>query len=320
MGILKLITGKKLFLIQKPMMSVCYALTPIVLFSIYLFGWRSLFLILVILFCGIASEAVFTLRHGNPVTSAVFVTCMIFSLSLPPTVPFWMAIVGIITGVVFGKMVFGGFGRNVFNPAMVGRCFIYIAFPAELTNHWVKPIWGGLGGFASWTTPVDAVTGATPLGLYKEGITTDLFDLFIGNVSGSMGETSAILIILGGMYLIIKKAASWELALSCIMGGVAVSYATGLLISSPVPLLLHTLCSGAFLFGAAFVVTEPVSGAKSRTGKWIYGFFVGALTIILRQFSNFIEGIMFSVLLMNAFVPLIDHTVSRFKKPERNAK
>ena len=122
---------KKYFLTQKVMIRVSLSLIPLVLFSVYLFGWRALCITLAILVFGIATEAHFTVREGKPVTSAILVTCLIYSLSLPPTIPFWMAVLGIIVGVTLGKMVFGGFGLNIYNPAMVGRCFIYIAFPRE---------------------------------------------------------------------------------------------------------------------------------------------------------------------------------------------
>ena len=135
------------------MIQVCYALMPLVAASVYFFGWRVLALAAVVLLFGIATEALFVFRKGKPVTSAVLVTCLIFSLSLPPTLPFWMAVIGIVVAVALGKMAFGGFGMNVFNPAMVGRCFIYITFPASMTNTWALPF-QGLGGFNFW--------GATP--------------------------------------------------------------------------------------------------------------------------------------------------------------
>lgn len=303
----------KLFLKQKVMLRVCYALTPLVLASVYLFGRRSLALVLVSLVFGIATEALFTWNQGKPVTSAVFVTSLIFALSLPPTTPLWMAVVGIVAGVALGKMVFGGFGRNVFNPAMMGRCFIYVTFPMELTNQWVEPVLGGAAGFSRWSILPDAATTATPLAALRQGVDVPLEKMFFGFTSGSLGETSAFLILLGGIYLIYTKAASYRLALSCLMGGIALS---GLLHGLGVPAVpspLRTLVSGSFLFGTVFVVTEPISGAKTNAGQWIYGFLIGALTIALRGYSNFSEGIMFSVLIMNAFVPILDRTVEQLK-------
>jgi Na+-transporting NADH:ubiquinone oxidoreductase subunit B len=302
---------KRLFLMQKVMLRVCYAVLPLVFASVYLFGWRSLALVAVVLGFGIATEGLFTLRQGKPITSAVFVTSLIFSLSLPPMVPFWMAVVGIVAGVALGKMVFGGFGQNVFNPAMVGRCFLYVTFPIEMTNQWAGPVWGGAAGFGRWSLSPDAVSQATPLVELRKGLSVPLEHLFLGNTAGSLGETSALLILLGGIYLIYKKAAPWRLAASCLIGGILVSTFLHSFGIAAVPSALVTLLSGSFLFGSVFVVTEPISGAKTEYGQWIYGFMVGGLTVVLRGFSNFPEGVMFSVLIMNAFVPLIDQTVRR---------
>ncbi|UCF56455.1 MAG: RnfABCDGE type electron transport complex subunit D [Deltaproteobacteria bacterium] len=309
-----------MFLMQKAMLRVCYALIPLVLASIYLFGWRSLVLIGIVFAFGIATEAIFAFRQRKPLTSAVFVTCLIFSLSLPPTLPFWMAIIGIVVGVAIGKMAFGGFGQNVFNPAMVGRCFLYITFPIEMTNTWTEPMWGGMGGFASWSTPADAITQATPLLALQKGVAISLQKLFLGNTPGSFGETSALLIFLGGAYIIYKKAAPWRLALSCLLGGMILSgilRGTGF---SNIPSPIYTLLSGSFLFGTAFVVTEPISGAKTKAGQWVYGFMIGGLTIVLRGFSNFSEGIMFSVLIMNAFVPILDQIVRKIQSSKRGSQ
>jgi Na+-transporting NADH:ubiquinone oxidoreductase subunit B len=268
--------------IQKGMMQVCYALAPCALASVYLFGWRALAILAVTLIVGIGTEALFTLREGKPVTSA--------------------------------KMAFGGFGRNIFNPAMAGRCFLYVTFPVQMTNRWAEPLAGGAAGFASWTVPPDAVTRSTPLGALRAGESLPLSDLFFGFTGGSLGETSALLVLLGGIYLLVRKVAPWRIALSCLAGGLAVSVAAGALGHPAIPGPLATLLSGSFLFGTMFVATEPISGARTREGQLIYGFFIGALTVVLRGFSNFPEGIMFSVLMMNAAVPLLDRGVQSIKK------
>ncbi len=304
---------KKLLLAQKPMLQVGYALIPLVLASIYLFGWRALALLGMVLFFGTATEAMFTYPKGKPVTSAVLITCAIFTLSLPPTIPFWMAIIGIVTAVALGKMVFGGFGQNVFNPAMVGRCFIYITFPVQMTNRWMEPIWGGLGGFAFWSAPLDTMTRATPLVVLRQGGFFSWKDLLLGNTSGSLGETSAVLILVGGLFIIAKKAASWRLAASCVSGGILSSGILRWAGFESIPSPLATLLAGSFLFGSFFVVTEPISGAKTKMGQWVYGFLVGAMIVVLRGFSNFSEGVMFSVLIMNAFVPILDQTIKWFQ-------
>jgi Na+-transporting NADH:ubiquinone oxidoreductase subunit B len=307
---------KKLQL-QRPMLRVSYALIPQVLASVYLFGWRSLAVTLLVLLVGVFTEGLFTITKGKPITSAVFVTCLIFSLSLPPTIPFWMALVGIAVGVTLGKMVFGGFGQNVFNPAMVGRCFIYITFPLQMTNQWIEPFKGGWAGFSAWSQSADALTLATPMVVFKEGGSIPLLSLFLGNTSGSMGETSALLIILGGLYIIYKKAAPWRLALSCLLGGIVLSSLLSISGQESVSFPWIALLSGSFLFGSFFVVTEPISGAKTNAGQWIYGFMIGGLTMVLRRYSNFPEGIMFSVLIMNAFVPLIDQIVRKRQQPKK---
>jgi Na+-transporting NADH:ubiquinone oxidoreductase subunit B len=308
---------QKPFLVQKVMLRVCYALMPLVLAAVYLFGWRALALVLVSLLFGVATEGAFTWREGKPITSAVFVTCLIFALALPPATPFWVAVVGIVAGVVFGKMIFGGFGQNVFNPAMVGRCFIYVTFPVQLTAQWFEPVPNASGGFGTWSVMPDAVTAATPLQEMRQGMGVPLEDLFFGFTSGSLGETSAVLILLGGIYLLYTKAASYRLAFSCLLGGIALSgILHGLGAATVLPPLFSVL-SGSFLFGTVFVVTEPISGPKTPIGQWIYGFMVGAITIALRGFSNFSEGIMFSILIMNAFVPILDRVVRQIKAPKR---
>jgi Na+-transporting NADH:ubiquinone oxidoreductase subunit B len=309
---------EKKILIQKPMLWVCYALIPLVLASVLFFGWRSFVLTLVIFIFGILTEALFTFSRGKPVTSAAFVTCLIFSLSLPPTVPFWMAIIGICVGVALGKMVFGGFGQNIFNPAMVGRCFLYVTFPVYMTYKWVSPLWDGVWGFTYWTAPADAVTKATPLIELRQGASLPWRELFFGDVPGSLGETSALLILIGGLFILYKKAASWRLVLSSLSGGLVLCVILRILGFDNIPAPLPTLFAGSFLFGCFFVVTEPISGTKTRPGQWIYGFLIGGLVVVLRGFSNFSEGVMFSVLFMNAFSPLIDQTVRQVQNRKKN--
>lgn len=310
---------KKIFLAQKPMFRVCYALAPLVGASVWFYGWRSLLVSAIVLAAGTATEAAFSLRQGGQVTSAVFVTCLIFSLSLPPTLPLWMAVLGIVVAVSIGKMAFGGFGRNVFNPAMAGRCFLYITFPVQMTNTWAEPFTLPPAGLSAWSVPADAITRATPLIKIKEGIEVPLSDLFWGSTSGSLGETSAFLILLGAAYIIYKKAAPWRLALSCLAGALLISPFVHPAGSFRLFHLLELLLSGSFLFGAAFVVTEPVTGPKTSHGQWIYGFVIGGLTVVLREYSNFSEGLMFAVLLMNAAVPILDRGVkylsSRLAQP-----
>ncbi len=304
----------KRFLVQPVMMRVVLGLIPCLFGAVLFFGMRALVITAVVLVAGVLTEAAFTVRQGKPVTSAVLVTGLIYALSLPPTVPLWIAVVGIVFGVVFGKMAFGGFGYNIYNPAMVGRCFVYISFPIALTTGWVSPFQGLFQGFVSWLPPVDAVTAATPLRLIHAGQAVPLKPLLWGNVSGSMGETSAVLIALGGAYILSKKAAQWRLAASCLLGAFLTAAILFMLKVPGIPDPITFMAAGSLLFGAFFVVTEPISGPKTKPAQWIYGMAIGALTIVLRRWSNFPEGIMFSVLFMNTFVPLLDRGVQYVQK------
>ena len=310
---------EKKFMKQKAMLTVVYGMLPCLAGSLYFFGWRSALLLAVILVFGLATEAVFTYRDGKPISQAVLVTCLIFHLSLPPTIPIYMAIIGIVFGVAIGKMVFGGFGKNLFNPAMVGRCFLYINFPFAMTGSWVEPWWGGAGGLLGWTPGADAITRATPLVALRQGLDVDWLSLFWGNVGGSLGETSALLIILGGAYIVYKKVASYRLVFSCLLGGLLMSaalWAAG--VTGAMPPWVN-LVAGSFLFGVMFIVTEPVSGPKKPAAQWTYGFMTGGLIMVLRTFSNFPEGVMFAVLIMNAFGPWLDNLAAALKKKPQKA-
>ncbi len=304
--------GKKRFLVQPMMVHVCYGLAPCLAASVFFFGVRSLVLLLMVTAAAVIAEGLFTLKQGKPITSAVLVTSLIYTLSLPPTIPFWMALVGILFAVVFGKMVFGGFGFNAFNPAMAGRCFIYIAFPTAMTNKWVEPFSQFPGGFLHWTPSVDAVSRATPLQVLAEGGNVSTEGLFWGTVSGSLGETAAWLILIGGAYIIFKKSAPWRLAVSCLLGAAIVSillWWAGVNVQDP----LTSMLAGSFLFGAFFVVTEPITGPKTKPAQWIYGFIVGGLCMTFRAYSSFAEGFMFSVLFMNTFAAVMDIAVKELQ-------
>jgi len=313
---------KDFFQKQKMMTRVLLSLLPVLLLSVYFFGLRTLVLLSVVTVTGILCEyGIMRLINGDKakVSEALLVTCLLFTLTLPPSVPFWVAAVGIAFGVVFGKCVFGGFGKNIFNPALVGRCLIYVSFPAHMTIAWAKPYTGLLGGFVKWSSGVDAVTSATPMILFnKEGIVTDYLKLFLGNVAGSLGETSALIILIAAVYLIVTKTASWKIIVSClasftILGSIL--YLTGVIATDP----LFSILSGGFLFAAVFMATDPVSAPKQNTSKYIYGILIGLIAMIIRAFALFTEGIMFAILIVNAFVPLIDRNI-RILKDRRNAR
>ncbi len=302
------------------MTRVLISLLPLLLASVYLFGLRTLVLLSVVTITGIVSEyVIMRLINGDKakVSEAVLVTCLLYTLTLPPSVPFWIAALGIAFGVVFGKCVFGGFGKNIFNPALVGRCFIYVAFPAHMTITWAQPYTGLLGGFVKWSSGVDAMTSATPMILLgKEGIVTDYLRLFLGNISGSLGETSALLILLAGIYLIVTKTASWKIIVSSLVTFAVFSsilYFTGVIEADP----LFSILSGGFLFATVFMATDPVSAPKQELSKYIYGVLIAIVAMIIRAFSLFTEGIMFAILIVNAFVPLIDRNIKILKSKKK---
>ncbi|HSK69129.1 MAG TPA: RnfABCDGE type electron transport complex subunit D, partial [Candidatus Limnocylindria bacterium] len=259
------------------------------------------------------------------VSEAVFVSSALFTLSLPPMTPAWIAVVGIVVGIVFGKMVFGGFGRNVFNPALVARCFIYVAFPAAMTVTWSQPFLSLPGGFAAFQPAADAITAATPIITFNTTrAMAPLQDVFLGFVNGSLGESSALHILLGGAYLLIRKVASWKLMLSTVIGGLALSavlYYAGVAGPEGRPLAppLFTLLSGGFLYGAVYMITDPVSAPKDSTSQWIAGLLVGMVTVVIRSFALFTEGIMFAILIVNSLTPLIELKVRDWKNRGKGA-
>lgn len=307
----------KRVLIQKPMIGVLYALIPAAMFGIYNFGYRAALVIAVSFLFGFAAEAAFTYRQGKPVTSAVFVTCMLYALILPPSTPIWIVAVGIVFAVVFGKMVFGGFGQNPYNPAMTGRVFVYISFPLALTNHWNQAVDYFPRGLDRWL--VDAMTGATPLVAAESGQPIAWWKAFVGFSGGSIGETSFVLLALGGAYIIYKKWAAWQTVLSTTLFAVVpqtVFYLTGVSQVHPIYMVL----TGGFGLGVFFMVTDPVSSSRTPLGKWIFGAIVGITTVVIRTFGNFAEGFMFAILMGNTFAPIIDHTINERKKAKKAAQ
>lgn len=316
---------KKLFTKQKMMRQVLISLIPIALMAVFLFGWRIIFLGLIVTLAAIISEYLVMRtinKEKTKVSEAVLVTSALFTLSLPPQTPVWVAVIGIVFGVVFGKSVFGGFGRNIFNPALVARCFIYVAFPTQMTMQWAKPFLSLPGGFASFyplTLAADAFTQATPIITFNStGATAPLLRLFLGLIPGSAGETSALLILIAGVILSVKKTASWQIIVSTILSGLAFSailhYAgvtgpSGMRLAPP----LVSLFSGGFLYGAVFMATDPVSAPKIKAAQWMTGSLIGIITMVIRSFSLFTEGIMFAILIVNALTPLIEMKVKQFQ-------
>lgn len=298
---------KNLFLKQKIMRRVLVGLVPITLFSIFLYGWRMLVLMAVVTATGLFVEYLaMRLINGQSakISEAVLVTCVLYTLTLPPATPWWVAVIGIAFGIFFGKGVFGGFGRNIFNPALVARCFVYVSFPGYLTVGWLEPLTRLPGGFARFST--DAVSLATPMVQVKAGEAgPSLLDLFVGLTSGSSGETSALLILAAAIYLIATKTASWKIMLSCTASFAvlsAVFHYSGLYAADP----LYSLLSGGFMFAAVFMATDPISAPADDWAKIAYGILIAAAAILIRTYSLFTEGIMFAILIANVFSPLLD--------------
>lgn len=294
---------------KQPMMrKMLYALTPIFVFSLFAYGIRVIWLGILVFLTAILVEHLFEKRKNKPVSEAVLVTAMLFLLSLPPNVPFWIAVVGIAFGVAFGKEVYGGFGRNVFNPAIVGRLFIYITFPVYMTTAWIKPSPFGL----------DATTSATPLQILRSGENINLLNLFLGWRPGSLGEAPLFLIIPAAVYLIWTKTANWRLMVSTYGSAVLL---TSLLDLFNVPKALPTLpaiLSGSLLFISVFMATEPISAPKKTKSMWIYGVIIGFAGVIIRTFSLFSEGWSFAILIGNTFAPLLDEIIKDKKVKKAN--
>ena len=311
----------KLFMKQKMMRTVITALIPIVLASIYFYGWRTLVLLVVVTFFGILTEYLFEKTRKKKVSEAVIVSAMLYTMTLPPTTPYWIAIVGIVFGIFFGKAVFGGFGRNVYNPALVARAFVYVTFPEPLTVSWVHVASGFPGGFGTYLTKtVETVSQATPMLLFRDsGAMVPELNLLIGNVSGSIGETSALLIILAGAYLLYKKVASWEIMLSSLIGFTGLSsilYLTG---NASVPSPLYGVLAGGFLFGTVFMATDPITSPKTKEAKWAFGIIIGAVTVIIRGYALFAGGMMFAILIANTFAPIMDEGVKAYKEYKKTS-
>lgn len=322
----------KLLLKQAIMSKVLIALVPCAAGSIYFFGWRSLVMILIAALTGFIVEYIFTNSRKEPVTQAVFVTTTIYALIMPPTVPWHVLIIGVIFAVMFTKEIFGGFGRNFFNPAMAGRCFVYICFPVAMTAVWAPVAQDKWGALNQWTTvtKTNAVTSATPMadlkagtlniGSQKEDIKTigkKTFykKLFFGRISGTVGVTSAMLILIGGIYLFATNTASRTIILSVVITYAILNETLYMLNVKPVNEAIAALLGGGFLFGAFFMATDPVSAPRTQQAKIAYGIIIAICTVVIRNFSIFNGGLMFSILIGNMFAPLMDKIVREIKKP-----
>ena len=262
---------------------------------------------------GILFELWFASKRGHEINEGYFVTSILFTLSLPPSIPLWMAAVGVVFGVVIAKEVFGGTGKNFLNPALTGRAFLYFAYPAQMS------------GDAVWVA-VDGWTQATPLGNAALGLDygVDWMSAFIGSMPGSVGETSTLAILIAGVLLCLSRIASWRVMAGVLLGMVLTSSLFNLLPSSnpmfAMPFYWH-LVLGGFAFGAVFMATDPVSAAMTNNGRWFYGVLIGFMCVLIRVVNPaFPEGMMLAILFGNLFAPLLDHFVMQSNIKRRLAR
>jgi Na(+)-translocating NADH:ubiquinone oxidoreductase B subunit len=302
--------------LKRVMSMVIIAVVPSVLAALYFFGLRFIAMIVVTYVAGLTVEAIFAIVRKEGINEGFFVTGFLFPLILPPNLPLWMVALGVAFGVFIGKELFGGTGRNVFNPALVGRCFLSLAYPKTMAASWVEPSHELAGGFLTWIGPsLDAVSGATPLALAKQGEMGSIAHQLFGNVSGSAGETSAILIILGGVFLLFTRVASWRTVVSMLGSFVILTGALiiGGAVTYPLPGLfgpvIWHLFAGGLLFGAFYMATDPVTSPTTNAGKWFYGIIIGSTTVLIRNFTGYVEGVTFAILLGNIVAPIFDEIV-----------
>jgi electron transport complex protein RnfD len=294
------------------MWNVVGSLLPLVAIATYFFGPSALLVVGAAVAGAVLAERLLG-KRGTLGDGSATITGILLGLTLPAGMPMWMAFIGGAFGIAFGKLLFGGLGYNVFNPALFGRAFLQAAFPVAITT------WPAVGRVVKWwwlrgdnlalpfiSAHTDAITAATPLGLMKfEGKGTALFALFIGNTGGSLGETSALLILICGGYLAWRRYLNWRTPVSILA---TVTLFTGILhlASSKFPTPLFMLFSGGMMLGAVFMATDMVTSPVTNAGKWVFGLGVGALVVAIRIWGGLPEGVMYAILLMNALVPFIN--------------
>ncbi|MCU7938887.1 MAG: RnfABCDGE type electron transport complex subunit D [gamma proteobacterium symbiont of Bathyaustriella thionipta] len=319
--------------VPKVMLFVMLALLPATVFGLYQFGWPAIFLFTITIVTAVLAEALSLKLSGKPVRlflmdGSAILTGWLLAMTLPPWAPWWIAVLGGLIAIIIGKQVFGGIGQNLFNPAMVARVELLISFPLEMTLFTVPaPLFSNASpGFMealaitfSGTGLLDGYTGATVLGHIKtelgrgidlqqaQSATDSLWQLSLGNAGGSLGETSAILILGGGVFLLYKRVITWHIPVS--MLGTLFILASLFHLIDPhayVGPFTH-LMSGAAILGAFFIATDLVTSPVSIRGQLVFGAGCGLLVYVIRTWAGYPEGVAFAVMLMNAFTPLIDH-------------
>ena len=281
--------------------------------------WKVLPLVVISYGVGLGIEFIFAIIKGHEVEEGYLVTGMLVPLIVPVDTPLWMLAVAVAFGVVLGKEVFGGTGMNILNPALTIRAFLFFAYPTWMSGDkvWVH------GAVERAGTP-DAISGETILGSLAQGneVAYSVSDMFLGLIPGSVGETSTVLILLGGLFLIFSKIASWRIIVSSIIGALVMGFIFNQVVdlgwvteSSKFYALMNTefwqhLIIGGLAFGIIYMATDPVTGSQTNKGKWYYGFFIGFISVLIRVFNPaYPEGVMLAILLINVFAPTIDHYV-----------
>lgn len=295
------------------MADVLVALLPVLGVAVWYFGVGGLLVVAAATAGAVATEWLFGRRMAGVrlADGSAAVTGVVLGLTLPPGMPLWMAFLGGVVAIGLGKLVWGGLGHNLFNPALVGRAFLQAAFPIAITT-WVAPA----GWTAVWRSNFappfmrpagDAVTSATPLNLMKfEGAETAPGALLVGDVAGSLGETSAGVILGVGAFLVLRRAFDWRIPVGIVASVALFSAVPWLLAPERYPSPLFMLLSGGLLFGAVFMATDPVTSPVAPLGAWIFASGVGLLVVLIRLWGGLPEGVMYAILLMNAATPLIE--------------
>jgi electron transport complex protein RnfD len=327
--------------VEKIMRNVVFALLPVAAFSVALFGLPAALVLLVAVASCVLTEHLLSRASSKTPDRAstvgdwsVVVTGVLYGLTLPPTLPLWMVAAGGVFGVGVGKALFGGLGFNPFNPALVGRAFAQAAFPVAMTT-WSAPLLEGrFAALPSSTLALpflqpnyDAISGATPLSAWKfEQQVAAPRDLVLGLTSGSLGETGALLILLGGLYLIARGMMSWRIPASILTTVFVLSALLHGLDVAGAPSPLFMLFSGGLMLGALFMATDMVASPMTHTGLWLYGALIGALVVVIRIWGGMPEGVMYAILLANAVSPHIDRAIqprvygTKTRRPLREAK
>ena len=287
--------------------------------------WKILPILLISYGVGLGVEFLFAVIKGHEVEEGYLVTGMLVPLIVPIDIPLWMLVVAVVFGVVIGKEVFGGTGMNILNPALTIRAFLFFAYPTWMSGDkvWVQGAVERTKEIADGST-ADAISGETILGSLAQSHPIDYsaMDMFFGFIPGSIGETSTLLILLGGLFLIFTKIGSWRIMLSSVLGALIMGYIFNLVVAagwitdtSKFYGLMNTefwhhLLIGGMAFGIVYMATDPVTASQTNKGKWIYGFLIGFISIMIRVFNPaYPEGVMLAILLMNVFAPTIDHYV-----------